>query len=140
MSEIKTFKIDRGFENIDDLYNFIKKDVDFIGKSCDIRIEKSIMERPFCITGFEHNTKRQILFYYTHETMPESLGKLIILAGAFKANIVVFLASKINVTLLEPMSWLHSICKDESQIILGEVKLAQKGQNPLDKDTNKYIL
>lgn len=72
--------------------------------------------------------------------MPESLGKLIIWAGAFKADIVIFLVSKINVTLLEPMNWLHSLCKDESQIILAEVKVGAKGRNPLDKDTNRYIL
>lgn len=132
MSEIKTFKIEREFEDIDELYDFIIRDVDFIGKSFGVRIEKNITERPFCITGFEEKTKRNILFYYTHETIPESLGELIILAGAFKADIVVFLVSKINVTLLEPMNWLHSICRDENKIILGEVKVGSKMSETID--------
>ena len=40
MSEIETFKIDEEFDNIDDLYDFILENVEFIGKSCGIRIEK----------------------------------------------------------------------------------------------------
>lgn len=125
MSEIKTFKIDRAFEDIDNLYDFIMEDVDFIGKYCGIRIEKPLKERPFCITGVEEKTKQQILFYCTKETLPENIGELIILAGAFRADIVVFLVSKINVTLLEPMNWLHKICNDKTQFILGEVKFKQ---------------
>lgn len=126
MSEIKTFKIEKEFKNIDALYDYILKDVEFIGTSCGIRIENPMRECPFCIIGFEVKTKRNILFYYSHEIMPESLGELIIWAGAFKADIVIFLVSKINVTLLEPMNWLHSLCKDESQIILAEVKVGAK--------------
>lgn len=126
MSEIRTFKIDKEFENIDDLYDFIMGDVDFIGKSCGIRIEKSLRERPFCITGFEEKTQRQILFYYANENSPENIGEVIILAGAFKADIVIYLVSKVNVTLLEPMNWFHSICTDECQFILGEVRVGSK--------------
>lgn len=121
MSEIKTFKVDRTFEDIDDLYDFLIHDVDFIGKYCGIRIEKPLKERPFCITGVEEITERQVLFYCTNETLPENIGELIVLAGAFRAEIVVFLISKINVTLLEPMNWLNNICNEDTQIILGEV-------------------
>lgn len=121
MTEIKTFKIDRTFEDIDDLYDFLMMDVKFIGKYCGIRIEKPLREKPFCITGFEEITKRQVLFYSTKETLPENIGELVVLAGAFRAEIVVFLVSKINVTLLEPMNWLNNICNKYTQIILGEV-------------------
>ena len=58
MSKIKTFKIDEEFENIDDLYDFILENVKFIGKSCEIRIEKPMREHPFYIAGFEEKTKR----------------------------------------------------------------------------------
>nr|DAS62817.1 MAG TPA: hypothetical protein [Caudoviricetes sp.] len=132
MSEIETFKIDEEFDNIDDLYDFILENVEFIGKSCGIRIEKPMRERPFCITGFEEKTKRQILFYHAQENLPENIGELIILAGAFKADIVVYLVSRINVTLLEPMNWLHSICRDKTQFILGEVKVCTKRSESLD--------
>lgn len=62
MSEIKTFKIEKEFKNIDDLYDYILKDVEFIGTSCGIRIENPMRECPFCIIGFEVKTKRNIFF------------------------------------------------------------------------------
>lgn len=73
MSRIKIFKIEKEFKNIDKLYDYILENANFIGTCCGIKIEKPIRERPFCITGFEEKTKRNILFYYTYETMPESL-------------------------------------------------------------------
>lgn len=121
MTEIQTFKMKEKFKNIDELYEYIIKNVDFIGQHCGIRIEKPLKERPFCITGIESITEKQILFYATKETLPENIGELIVLAGAFKANIIVFLVSKINITLLEPMNWLHSICNEDTKFIIGEV-------------------
>jgi hypothetical protein len=126
MTEIQTFKIEEKFKNIDELYEHIIKNVDFIGEHCGIRIEKPLKVRPFCITGIEAATERQILFYATMETLPENIGELIVLAGAFRADIVVFLVSKINVTLLEPMNWLHNICHKDVRFILGEVSYNQR--------------
>ncbi len=121
MTKIQTFKIEQKFKNIDELYEFILESVDFIGEYCGIRIEKPLKERPFCITGMESITERKILFYATKETLPENIGELVVLAGAFDADIIVFLVSKINVTLLESMGWLHKICNEDTKFILGEV-------------------
>ena len=121
MTEIETFKMAEEFKNIDELYDYLMKNADFIGKYCGIRIEKPLKERPFCITGVEAVTKRKILFYATKETLPENIGELIVLASAFQVDIIVFLVSRINATLLEPMNWLHNICNEDVKFILGEV-------------------
>lgn len=121
MTEIKTFKLERTFKDIDDLYEFLMQNIEFIGEYCGIRIEKTLKEKPFCITGNEKETGKNIIFYSTKETMTENIGELVFLAAAFRAEIVVFLVSKINVVLLEPINWLHNICNDNTQFILGEV-------------------
>ncbi len=121
MTDIQTFKIEQKFKNIDELYEFILKNVDFIDEYCGIKIEKPLKEKPFCITGIELITEKKILFYATKKTLPENIGELIVLAGAFEADIVVFLASRISVTLLEPMNWLNNICNEDTKFILGEV-------------------
>lgn len=126
MTEIQTFKMEEKFKNIDELYDYLMKNVDFTGEHCGIRIEKPLKERPFCITGVELVTERKILFYATKETLPENIGELIVLAGAFQSDIVVFLVSRINVTLLEPMNWLHNICNEDVKFILGEVDYNQR--------------
>lgn len=121
MTEIQTFKMKEKFGDIDELYEYLMKNTDFAGKYCGIRVEKPLKERPFCITGMETVTERKILFYAVRESSPENIGELIVLASAFNADIVVFLVSKINVTLLDPMNWLHSICNEDVKFILGEV-------------------
>jgi len=128
MTEIKTFKLEQTFKDIDDLYEFLMQDVEFIGEYCGLRIEYPLKERPFCITGTEKETGKKIIFYSTKETLPENIGELILLAAAFKAEIVVFLVSKINVTLLELMNWLHNICNDNIKIILGEVNFKKRSR------------
>lgn len=90
MTEIKTFKLEQTFKDIDDLYEFLLKDVEFVGKYCAIRIEKPLKERPFCITGVEEITKRQVLFYCTKETMPENIGELVYLQQLLSRNCSVF--------------------------------------------------
>lgn len=77
-------------------------------------------ERPYCITGFEAVTERKILFYASENTMPENIGEMIVLAGAFQVDVVVFIVEKINPTILEPMNWLNNICHADVKFILGE--------------------
>ncbi|WP_180675610.1 hypothetical protein [Helicobacter sp. 11S03491-1] len=42
--------------------------------------------------------------FFKKEILPENIGELVLLAVASGAEIVVFLVSKINITLLEPMN------------------------------------
>lgn len=122
MSEIQTFKIEEKFEGIDELYEYLIKNINFIEDKIGIRIgEGGLSERPFCITGKENITERQILFYASENTLPENIGEMILLADAFKADVVVFIVEKINPTILSPLNWLNNICNADTKFILGEV-------------------
>lgn len=123
-TELKTFKFELKFERIDELYRFLIENIDFIEDKIGIRIgEEGLKERPFCITGTENITKRQILFYASENTLPENIGEMIVLAGAFKADIVVFIVGKINPTILEPVTWLKNALNQDTEIILAEAKI-----------------
>ncbi len=121
MTEIQTFKIEGKFENIEELYDYLIKNVDFIEEKTGIKIgEAGLKEQPYCITGFESVTERKILFYASENCMPENIGEMIVLADAFQADIVVFIVEKINPTILAPMNWLHNIRHADVKFILGE--------------------
>lgn len=120
MTEVKVFKIEQKFSGTEDLYRYLLKNVEFIGKSIGIQIQKPLEDRPFCITGKEKITERNILFFASKSEFPESLGELITLAGAFDVDIIVFFMPKVSRTYLEPINWLQEICNDDTEIIVGE--------------------
>ena len=101
MTEVKTFKIGQKFSGTEDLYRYIIKNVKFIGESIGIKIQKPLKDIPFCITGKEKITERNILFFASKSEFPESLGELIVLAGTFDVDIIVFFLPKITKTYLE---------------------------------------
>jgi len=121
MTEVKTFKIEQKFSGTEDLYRYLLKNVEFIGKSIGIQIQKPLKDIPFCITGKEKITERNILFFASKNDFPESLGELIVLAGAFDVDIIVFFLSKTSKTYLESLNWLQKICNADTEIIVGEV-------------------
>lgn len=122
-TELKTFRFEQKFESIDELYRFLIENIDFIEDKIGIRIgEEGLKERPFCIAGKEKITERQILFYASENTLPENIGEMIVLAGAFRADIVVFIIDKINPTILEPMNWFKNALNQDTEIILAEAK------------------
>lgn len=121
MTEVKTFKIEEKFKGTEDLYRYLLKNIEFVGESVGVQIQKPLKDRPFCITGKEKITERNILFFASKSEFPESLGELIALAGAFYVDIIVFFMSKINNAHLESLNWLQSICNDDTQFIVGEV-------------------
>jgi hypothetical protein len=109
MIELKTFEFGQEFEGIEELYQFLIKNIDFIENKIGVRIgEEGLAARPFCITGKENITERQILFYASENTLPENIGELIVLAAAFNGDILVFIVNKINPTILEPIEWLKN--------------------------------
>lgn len=121
MTEVKTFKIEQKFNGTEDLYRYIIENVKFIGESIGIKIQKPLKDIPFCITGKEKITERNILFFASKDEYPEALGELIILAGTFDVDIVVFFITEVNVTRLESLNWLQKICNKDTQFIVGEV-------------------
>ncbi len=118
---LSIFKIEQKFKNINELYKYLLKNADFIEKYCEIKIKRPLKKGLFYITGVEAVDGRKILFYATKELLPESIGELIVLAGACNSKIIIFLTPKINATLLEPMNWLQSICNTDIKFVLIEV-------------------
>ena len=122
-TELKTFKFEQEFKSIDEFYRFMMNNIDFVENKVGIRIgEEGLIARPFCITGKEAVTERQILFYGSENTLPENIGEMIVLAGAFQANIIVFIVNKINPTILEPVTWFASVLNEDTEVILAEAK------------------
>ncbi len=121
MTEVKTFKLEQKFNETGDLYKYLLKNVNFIGQATGVQIQKPLKDRPFCITGREKITERNILFFASKQDFPESLGELIVFAGAFDVDIIVFFIQKINNANLEPLNWLQKICNNDTQFIVGEM-------------------
>ena len=121
MTEVKTFKIEQEFSKTEDLYKHLLKNVEFIGESIGIKIQKPLKYIQFGIIGKEKITERNILFFASKSEFPESLGELIVLAGAFDVDIIVFFLPKTTKTYLEPLNWLQKICNEDTQFIVGEV-------------------
>lgn len=121
MTEIKAVKIEPKFDGTEDLYRYIIKNAEFIGETIGIKIQKPLKDIPFCITGKEKITERNILFFASKDGYSEALGELIILAGTFDVDIVVFLMPEINATRLESLNWLQKICNEDTEFIIGEV-------------------
>lgn len=123
-TELKTFEFEQEFGGIDELYRFLIENIDFIENKIGIRIgEEGLKERPFCITGKENITERQILFYASENSLPENIGEMILLADAFKADVIVFIVEKINPTILSPMNWFSSVLNGDTELILVEAKI-----------------
>lgn len=121
MTKIKIFKIEQKFSATEDLYRYLLKNVEFIGQSIGIKIQKPLKDTPFCLTGKEKITERNILFFASKSESPENLGELIVLAGAFDVDIIVSFMHKANKTYLESLNWLQKICNEDTQFIVGEV-------------------
>jgi len=122
MNKVKTFKIEQKFSGTEDLYKYLLKNVDFIGESIGINIQKPLKDSPFCLTGKEEITDRNILFFASKREFSESLGELIAFAGAFDVDIIVFFMPKVSKNCIKPLQWLQKICNEDTQFIIGEVK------------------
>lgn len=120
MTEVKTFKIEQKFNGTEDLYKYLLKNVEFVGESIGIQIQKTIKAKPFCIVGKEKITERNILFFASKSEFPESLDELIALASAFDVDIIVFFVGNASKFHLGTINWLQSICNADTQFIVGE--------------------
>ena len=121
MTELKTFQLEQEFEGTNDLYRYLIKNIKFIGEYIGVQIG-DIKGGPFCITGKERVTERNILFFASKSEFLESLGELIVLGSAFDVDIVVFFISNANRFHLGTLEWLQKICNDDSLFIVGEVE------------------
>jgi len=121
MNENKKFKIEQNFNSTEGLYEYLLNNIGAITELTGIEIETPLKETPYCLVGKEKITERNILFFASKSEYLESLGELILLAGAFDADIIVFFLPKINNAHSESLSWLQKICNSDTQFIFGEV-------------------
>lgn len=121
MLKIKTFKMEQKFSGIDDFYGYLLKNIELIEKSIEIKIQRPLKDRLFCVTGKEEITERNILFFASKSEFTESLGESIILASTFDIDIVVFFISQSNKSNFKSINWLQKICNEDTQFIIGEV-------------------
>lgn len=122
MTEVKTFKIEKNFDGVGSLYKYLLKNAKLLEQLTDLQIQKPLNLKNFCITAKEKITERQIVIFASERSFPESLGELIVFAGAYDADIVIFLLQSISKNYLMPMNWLKKICAEDFEIIVGEVK------------------
>jgi len=122
MTEVKTFKIEKKFIGVNDLYEYLFKNIHVIAKATDLKIQKTLMVGPFCIIGREEITERQILIFASEQSFPESLGELIVCAAGYNADIVIFLLQNIGKNYLLPMNWLKKICAADYEFFVGQVE------------------
>lgn len=120
MTKVKTFKIEQKFSGTEDLYKYLIKNIKFVGQSIGVQIQKPLKDRPFCLTGKEKITERNILFFASKSEFPESLGELIVLADAFDVDLIVFFLPKTSKTYLEALNWLQKIFNADTEFIVGE--------------------
>lgn len=120
MTEVKTIRLKQKFSGAEDLYRYLLKNVDFIGQAAGMEIQTPLKGRPICITGKEKITERNIVFFASKSDYHESLGELLICAGVFDADIVVFFIPELSKAKLEPLNWLQKICNADTELIICE--------------------
>lgn len=120
MTELKTFKIEDRFNTIEELYEYLLKNIEVIEKVTGIQIEKPLEFKPFCVAGKEQITERNILFFASENKIPGDLGELIVLSGTVDADIIVFFLPKISKIHFKTLNWLQKICNEDTQFIVGE--------------------
>lgn len=122
MTEVKTFKIEQKFDGVEELYKYLRKNVKLLEQVSGLQIQKPLKIRPFCVTAKEKITERQIVVFASERNFPESLGELIVFAGAYNADIVIFLLQKTGKNYLMPLNWLKKICAEDFEFIVGQVE------------------
>lgn len=86
-----------------------------------MEIQKPLKDRPFCITAKEKITERQIVIFASEREFPESLGELIVFAGAYEADILIYILQKTSENYLMPLNWLQKALAADYEFIVGQV-------------------
>lgn len=120
MTEIKTFKIEQKFNDVEELYNYLFDNIKFIADTIGIEIEKPLLPKMLSVVGQEKITERNILFFASKSGFVESLGELITLASVFEPDIIVFFVNDAHKNYLMCLNWLQSICNADTQFIMGK--------------------
>ena len=122
MTEVKTLKIEQKFDGVEELYKYLRKNVKLLEQVTGLQIQKPLEIKSFCITAKEKITEKQIIIFASGRDFPESLGELIVVAGAYDADIIIFFLLKDGENYLMPMNWLQKICAEDYQFMLGQAE------------------
>lgn len=114
------FKIEEKFNGTEALYDYLLKNIKFIGKSIGVQIQEPLKDKPFCITGKEKETGKNFLFFASKSLFPECLEELIALSETFSFDVIVFFVPKLNLMQLESINWIENICNSGTQFIISE--------------------
>lgn len=121
MTEVKMFKIEQKFNGTKDLYNYLLKNIDFVGQSTGIQIQKPLKDLSFCIIGKEKITEKNILFYASKGNFIENVGEVILLASQFEIYTVVIFSAKLEISHLDSITWLQEISTEDYDFIICQV-------------------
>lgn len=120
MTEVKRIKLERKFDGTKDLYDYLIKNVNFIGEAIGIQLQKPLKDLHFCIIGREKITEKKILFYASKTDVVESFGELIILASQSDAYIVVIFLPKVSISWIDTINWMQKISEKDYEFIICE--------------------
>jgi hypothetical protein len=120
MANVKTFKIEQKFSEIDKFYSFLSKNVKMINELTGLQVQKP-KDKGYCLTAQEVITERNIILFASKSEYPENLGELIVLAAAYRADIVIFFLPNAGRAYLESINWLENISNPDTQFLVGEV-------------------
>lgn len=120
MTEVKRIKLERKFEGTKDLYDYLIKNVNFIGEAIGIQLQKPLKDLHFCIIGREKITEKKILFYASKTDVVESFGELIILASQSDAYIIVIFLPKASISWIDTINWMQKISEKDYEFIICE--------------------
>ncbi len=123
MTEVKVLKLGQKFNGTKDLYNYLIKNVNFIGESMGIQIQKPLRDLPFCIIGREKITEKNVLFYASKGEFIDNLGEIILLASQFEIYTVVIFSAKFEISHLDSIKWLLEISTEDYEFIACPVDL-----------------
>lgn len=121
MTGVKLFKIGQQFNGTKDLYQYLLKNIDFVGQSIGLQIQKPLKDLPFCIIGKEKITEKNILFYASKGEFIENLGEIILLASQFEIYTVIIFSAKFEISHLDSINWLQEISSEDYEFIICQV-------------------
>jgi hypothetical protein len=122
MADIKIFKIKQKFNGVQELYDYVMKNYKKISELSEIDMQKPRQKNPYFLSSYEMITERKVLIFASKSEFIESLGELILLAGAFNPEILIFFAEDLSLNHFDAFNWLHNICSNEITIIAAEAK------------------
>lgn len=98
-----------------------KEEKEFYTKNCPLTINKKSFKKGYLNTlAKEKGTGRNILFHVCPKNIMDTdeIGKILILASAYKTDILVVFIYKYSMSISQVFSWLEKISKERINFLL----------------------